>query len=60
MCTYENWPKTVRCAMCGTPTNQRSQASSLIISSPDRNNSEPESNQDGRFKEYILGKLFEF
>lgn len=54
MCTYENWPKSTKCAMCGTIHNsQRSPASSLIISSLDK---EPNLNQDDRFKEYIFGK----
>ncbi|XP_017771846.1 PREDICTED: ubiquitin thioesterase trabid isoform X2 [Nicrophorus vespilloides] len=38
ICTYENWPKSTKCAMCGSlPNNSlRSQASSLIMPSPDR------------------------
>lgn len=37
VCTYENWPRTLKCAMCGnTPNNLFSQASSLILSSPER------------------------
>lgn len=56
MCTYENWPKSTKCAMCGSfNTSQRSQASSLIITSPDRN-IENDINQDDRYKDYILGK----
>ncbi|XP_018579145.1 ubiquitin thioesterase trabid isoform X1 [Anoplophora glabripennis] len=54
MCTYENWPKSVKCAMCGSSNgSQRSQAASLIMPSPDRI---PESdiNQDDRYKDYIL------
>lgn len=36
-CTYENWPKSTKCAMCGyTPNNStRSQASGLILPSPE-------------------------
>ncbi|CAH1155866.1 unnamed protein product [Phaedon cochleariae] len=49
MCTYENWPRSVKCAMCATNNSQRSQASSLIISSP-----EPDVNQEDRFKDYIF------
>ncbi|XP_072376045.1 ubiquitin thioesterase ZRANB1-like, partial [Diabrotica undecimpunctata] len=52
LCTYENWPKSIKCAMCGSG-NQRSQASSLIIPSPDQI-AEPDRNQDDRFKDYIL------
>lgn len=44
--------------MCGTlNTSQRSPASSLIITSPDRT-IEAENNQDDRFKDYILGENF--
>ncbi|KAJ8920112.1 hypothetical protein NQ315_011768 [Exocentrus adspersus] len=55
-CTYENWPKSVKCAMCGTNnTSPRSQAGGLplIMPSPDRI---PESdlNQDDKYKDYIL------
>lgn len=58
MCTYENWPKSSKCAMCGTlNTSQRSPASSLIITSPDRNIGD-EINQEDRFKDYILGEDF--
>ncbi|KAF5304182.1 hypothetical protein FQR65_LT08076 [Abscondita terminalis] len=48
LCTYENWPKSIKCSMCGHfPNNtQRSQASSLIMSSPER---DIDSNQDTRF-----------
>ncbi|GLV35863.1 trabid [Carabus blaptoides fortunei] len=37
-CTYENWPKTMKCAMCGTIVNNatRSPVGSVILSSPDR------------------------
>lgn len=47
MCTYENWPKSIKCSMCATvPINShRSQASSLIMSSPER---DLDSNQDTR------------
>lgn len=40
MCTYENWPKSVKCAMCGTigTNSNRSQASSILISSPEHSN----------------------
>ena len=36
-CTYENWPKSTKCAMCGyVPNNSaRSQASGLILPSPE-------------------------
>lgn len=39
MCTYENWPKSSKCAMCGAmgTTNHRSQASSIVIPSPEHN-----------------------
>lgn len=44
MCTYENWPRSIKCSMCGNVFNShRSQASSLIMSSPER---EIDSNQD--------------
>ncbi|KAJ8934029.1 hypothetical protein NQ318_014200 [Aromia moschata] len=57
MCTYENWPKAAKCAMCGTNSNYpRSQASSLIMPSPDQN-IEPDVNQDDRYKDYILGVI---
>lgn len=48
MCTYENWPKSIKCSMCGhVPNNtQRSQASSLIMSSPER---DVDSNHESRF-----------
>ncbi|KAF5303481.1 hypothetical protein FQA39_LY09944 [Lamprigera yunnana] len=48
MCTYENWPKSIKCSMCAyVPNNaQRSQASSLIVSSPER---DVDSNQESRF-----------
>lgn len=60
MCTYENWPKSIKCAMCGTNNNsQRSQASSLIMPSPDRI-PEPDINQDDRYKDYILGMQITF
>lgn len=38
VCTYENWPKSFKCAMCATVPNnsQRSQASSLIVPSPEK------------------------
>lgn len=38
MCTYENWPKTLKCAMCNTTPNNatRSQSGNLILSSPER------------------------
>lgn len=43
ICTYENWPKALKCAMCGiSPNNSlrsQSQASSLILSSPEKANS---------------------
>ncbi|XP_023029173.1 ubiquitin thioesterase trabid isoform X1 [Leptinotarsa decemlineata] len=53
-CTYENWPKSPKCAMCGTlNSSQRSQASSLIIPSPDRI-IDTDLNQDDKFKDYIL------
>lgn len=53
-CTYENWPKSTKCAMCGTNSSiQRSQASSLIMPSPDRNVAS-DINQDDRYKDYIL------
>lgn len=46
--------------MCGTVnTSQRSQASSLIITSPDRN-IETDNNQDDTFKDYILGMYIFF
>ncbi|KAJ3643383.1 hypothetical protein Zmor_026097 [Zophobas morio] len=38
LCTYENWPKTKKCAMCGAVSSHRPQASSLILPSPDRDN----------------------
>ncbi|XP_031350268.1 ubiquitin thioesterase trabid isoform X2 [Photinus pyralis] len=48
MCTYENWPKSIKCSMCGhIPNNQRSQASSLIMSSPER---DIDSNVDSRYR----------
>ncbi|XP_076253544.1 ubiquitin thioesterase trabid isoform X2 [Rhynchophorus ferrugineus] len=46
MCTYENWPKSTKCAMCGTSNSQRSQACSLIIPSPERNKNNDDMNQD--------------
>ncbi|XP_019877265.1 ubiquitin thioesterase trabid [Aethina tumida] len=54
LCTYENWPKTTKCAMCGNVVNnnQRSQASN-VTSSPDRN-TETESSHDDRLKDLIL------
>lgn len=38
MCTYENWPKATKCAMCKYIPNNllRPQASSLILSSPEK------------------------
>lgn len=42
MCTYENWPKTGKCAMCGTITNNANRSQpvnvipSVILSSPER------------------------
>lgn len=46
-CTYENWPKSIKCSMCGhIPNNHRSQASSLIMSSPER---DIDSNVDSRY-----------
>lgn len=43
--------------MCGTlNTNQRSPASSLIITSPDRTLEADINNQEDMFKDYILGK----
>lgn len=48
MCTYENWPKSTKCAMCGTSNSQRSQASSLIMPSPERIKNNEDMNQDGR------------
>ncbi|XP_050304778.1 ubiquitin thioesterase trabid isoform X2 [Anthonomus grandis grandis] len=45
-CTYENWPKSLRCAMCGTQNNQRSPPGSRIMSaSPERKNSRDDINQ---------------
>lgn len=37
MCTYENWPKATKCAMCGsTPNNsQRSQPCDIFPAPPD-------------------------
>ncbi|XP_066151972.1 ubiquitin thioesterase trabid isoform X1 [Euwallacea fornicatus] len=50
MCTYENWPRAAKCAMCGTANNHRSQASSLIMPpSPDRNLSIEDINQEDRY-----------
>lgn len=49
LCTYENWPKSIKCSMCGhIPNNQRSQASSLIMSSPERD--VVDSNVDSRYR----------
>lgn len=48
ICTYENWPKSPKCAMCGTQNNQRSQASSLILPpAPERIE---DINQDDRYQ----------
>ncbi|CAH2005090.1 unnamed protein product [Acanthoscelides obtectus] len=55
MCTYENWPRSSKCAMCGTIHNsQRSQASSLIMPPSPERNIDPDVNQEDRFKDYIL------
>lgn len=49
VCTYENWPKALKCAMCGSSQNNsirsQSQASSLIIASPEKANSNSNSNE---------------
>lgn len=45
-CTYENWPKSLKCAMCGTMGNNATnisrsqQASCLILPTSDRENNE--------------------
>ncbi|CAH0556130.1 unnamed protein product [Brassicogethes aeneus] len=51
MCTYENWPKSTKCAMCGSGVNnnQRSQASRSPERFPETNSS-----HDDRLKEHIL------
>ncbi|GJQ75890.1 putative zinc ion binding protein [Trypoxylus dichotomus] len=51
LCTYENWPKSTKCAMCGTVPNNtlRSQASSLIMSSPEKD-ADVSANEDDRFR----------
>lgn len=55
ICTYENWPKSSKCAMCGTQNNQRSQASSLILPpAPERIE---DINQDDRYQCAISGNF---
>lgn len=51
VCTFENWPKSTKCAMCGTCNIQRSQTSSLILPSPERNKKIDDINQDDRYQE---------
>ncbi|XP_022918040.1 ubiquitin thioesterase trabid [Onthophagus taurus] len=41
-CTYENWPKSSKCAMCGTITNNHQPEKEPII--------EPSENEDDRFR----------
>ncbi|XP_060527557.1 ubiquitin thioesterase trabid isoform X2 [Cylas formicarius] len=52
MCTYENWPKSTKCAMCATVNNQRPQSCGLIMSSPERNLDNI--NQDDRYQNSII------
>ncbi|CAG9856836.1 unnamed protein product [Phyllotreta striolata] len=56
-CTYENWPRSQKCAMCGSNI-QRSPASSLIIPSPSLEHREldraSDLTKDDRLTDYIL------
>lgn len=53
-CTYENWPKATKCAMCDSPSSQRQRQdnTSLIMPSPERN-LDNNVNQEDRYKEFI-------
>lgn len=69
MCTYENWPKTGKCAMCGTITNNANRSQpvnvipSVILSSPERESDKSNkdewqiSTQSHRYSECLLTVL---